>query len=285
MIPHWLRVPSAEEWQHQADDPDFADARNVGLVDAVRAGWYQNATSELFRGFPIGAQDTVVDIGCGAGGASIFCAQRAAELVFCDIDPANIEALGKRMREAGAHNARGVVTDCNPLPLDSGFASRIIAMEVLEHVADPQIILAELARVGRPGALYLISVPDGAAEKMQIPFAPVEYFRAPNHIRIFEPGELAQRISDAGLEVVEQSSYGFFWHMWMCMYWVCDKAVKGIPEAVSQDCTQPPYFPLLDDWTAVWDKLLQMPDAEPMIRALDQLLPRSQIIIARKPEK
>src|SRR5690606_39105132 len=79
---------------------------------------------------------------------------------------------GKRMREAGAHNARGVVTDCNPLPLDSGFASRIIAMEVLEHVADPQIILAELARVGRPGALYLISVPDGAAEKMQIPFAP-----------------------------------------------------------------------------------------------------------------
>mgnify|MGYP000016374754 CR=1 FL=1 len=32
----------------------------------------------------------------------------------------------------------------------------------------------ELARIGRPGALYLISVPDAVTERMQIPFAPPE---------------------------------------------------------------------------------------------------------------
>ena len=88
---------------------------------------------------------------------------------------------------------------------------------------------------------------------------------------------------DAGLEVVERSSYGFFWNLWLCMYWVCKKAVEGTPEAVSHDAAQPPYFPLLDDWTALWGRLISLPEAASMCRALDAALPRSQIIIARKP--
>ena len=284
MIPKWLHTPSLEQWQQQAaTDPDFADARNVGLLDAVQAGWFQNASDELFRGFPITADDVVVDVGCGAGGASLFCAQRGAQIVFCDIDPGNIERLEQRISETPAREPRGLVTDCNPLPLDSDFASRIVAMEMLEHVDDPQLVLRELTRIGQPGALYLISVPDATAERMQIPFAPAEYFRKPNHIHIFEPEELAQRVTDAGLEIVERASYGFFWNLWMCMYWACGKAVESAPQPISHDCTHPPYFPLLDDWTSVWNRLLQMPEATPMIQALDKILPKSQIIIARKP--
>lgn len=68
MIPEWLRMPTLEEWQNKALNPDFLDSRNVGLIDAVNAGWYQNDSDELFRGFPISAEDIVVDVGCGAGG-------------------------------------------------------------------------------------------------------------------------------------------------------------------------------------------------------------------------
>lgn len=284
MIPNWLRIPSAEEWQRRrSEDPDFADARDIGLVDAVNAGWYQNDTSELFRGFPVTAEDVVVDVGCGAGGASLFCARRGAQVVYCDIDAENIERLRPRIEDSPAREPRGLVTDCTPLPLADGFANRIVAMEMLEHVDDPQAILKELARIGQPGALYLISVPDATAERMQIPFAPPEYFRKPNHINIFEPEELAQKVEAAGLEIIERSSYGFFWNLWMCMYWVCDKAVKNEPEAITQDCTAPPFFPLLDDWTSVWARLISLPEAAPMVRALDQAMPRSQIIVARKP--
>lgn len=284
MIPHWLQIPSLEQWQQRAEnDPDFAKARDVGLVDAVQAGWFKNDTNELFRGFPISADDVVVDVGCGEGGAALFCANRGAQVLFCDIDPANIESLEQRIRETPARDPKGLVTDCNPLPIDSNYASRVIAMEMLEHVDDPQVILNELARIGQSGALYLISVPDASSERLQMPFAPAEYFRKPNHIRIFEPEELAQQVTDAGLEIVERASYGFFWNLWMCMYWVCGKAVENSPEPISHDCIQPPYFPLLDDWASVWGRLLQMPEAAPMIQALDQALPKSQIIVARKP--
>ena len=284
MIPTWMRVPSLEEWQHKAaNDPEFHDTRNVGLTDAVRAGWYQNDTGELFRGFPIGTDDVVVDVGCGAGGASLFCARYGAHIVYCDIDQENIERLGERIRDTPARSPRGIVTDCDPLPLEEGFASRVIAMEMLEHVDDPAAILRELARIGKPGALYLISVPDAAAERLQIPIAPPEYFRKPNHIHIFDPDELEQHITAAGLEIVERSSYGFFWNLWMCMYWVCDRAVKNEPEAISQNGTAPPYFPLLDDWTSIWARLMTLPEAEPLRKGLDHALPKSQIFIARKP--
>lgn len=283
MTPTWMRAPSLEEWQRKANDPEFHDARNVGLTDAVRAGWYQSDTGELFRNFQIGAEDVVVDVGCGAGGASLFCARYGAQVVYCDLDPGNIESLNERIQHTPAREPRGIVTDCNPLPLAEGFASRVIAMEMLEHVDDPAAILRELARIGKPGALYLISVPDATAERLQLPIAPSEYFNKPNHIHIFEPDELAEKITDAGLEIVERSSYGFFWNLWMCMYWVLDKAAHNDPEAISHDCTTPPYFPLLDSWTAIWARLISVPEAEPLRKALDEALPKSQIFIARKP--
>lgn len=284
MIPEWLRVPSLEEWQRKADDPSFHDARNVGLKDAVQAGWYQSETCELFRGFAITAEDVVVDIGCGAGGASLFCARYGAQIVYCDLDPTNIENLAARISNTSARDPRGIVTDCTPLPLEDGFASRVIAMEMLEHVDAPAAVLAELARIGKPGALYLISVPDASAERLQLPIAPLEYFRKPNHIHIFEAGELEQIITSAGLEIIERSSYGFFWNLWMSMYWVCDQAARNAPEAVSHDCTKPPYFPLLDDWSSLWARLSSLDEAQPLIRELDRMLPKSQIFIARKPQ-
>lgn len=283
MIPDWLRVPTREEWEEKARAPGFIDARIAGLIDAVQAGWYLNDTGELFRGFPITVDDVVVDVGCGSGGATLFCARRGAHVVFCDVNENNIAQVEERIRDTPARASQGVVTDCSPIPLESGFASRIVSMEMLEHVDDPAAVLQELVRIGKPGALYLISVPDALAERVQMPFAPKQYFQKPNHIHIFEREEFARLVTAAGLEIVEQSSYGFFWNLWMCIYWVCGEAVSGTPEAVSHDCAQPPYFPILDDFTSVWGRLLRLPEAEPMRKALDAALPKSQIIIARKP--
>src|SRR5690606_21448199 len=235
MIPTWLQVPSLAEWEKKKLNPEFSDSRDVGLKDAVRAGWYQNDQNELFRGFPISAGDTVVDVGCGAGGATLFCARRGAEIVFCDIGQENIDRLSERMKETPARNYRGVVTNCMPLPLESNLATRIISMEMLEHVDDPAAVIAELARIGKPGALYLISVPDSTSESIQKSFASPEYFQKPNHIHIFTPDMLDKLLVEAGLEILENSSYGFFWNIWMCMYWVCEKAAQSPTKETSHN--------------------------------------------------
>ena len=40
----------------------------------------------------------------------------------------------------------------------------------------------------------------------------------------------------------------------------------------------------MNDWARLWQQFIQIPEAAPVKQALDQLLPKSQIIIARKPE-
>lgn len=262
---------------------DFVDSRDCGLVDAVRSGWFLNDSNELFKGFEILPEDVVLDVGCGGGGATMFCARRGAHVIFTDMLEDKIEALRDRVQQTPARAAQGLVSDSNPLPLPDATASKIIALEMLEHVEVPADVLRELVRVGKPGALYLLAVPDPVGEKIQKEFAPPYYFEQPNHIHIFEREEFAQLVLDAGLIIERRDSYGFFWSMWMFMYWSCAKASGTEFDGESHDVVQPPYPPLLSDWAKLWRQLLDMPEAMPMKRALDQLLPKSQVIIARKP--
>jgi 2-polyprenyl-3-methyl-5-hydroxy-6-metoxy-1,4-benzoquinol methylase len=48
------------------------------LADTSLSGWFRQETDELFEGFPIRAEDSVLDIGCGDGPFVQFCAQRGA---------------------------------------------------------------------------------------------------------------------------------------------------------------------------------------------------------------
>lgn len=275
---------STEElWREISSAEGFVDSRNCGLVDAVQSGWYLNDSGELFRGFPVTAEDSVLDVGCGAGGATLFCARRGARVVFIDAVAEKVESLRARLVDTPAREPQGHVCSSLPLPVASASMNRVIAMEVLEHVPDPAALLAELQRVGQPGALYLLAVPDEQSELMQQGLAPEYYFREPNHIHIFGRESFARMVTDSGLEIVQRDAYGFFWTIWMLLYWAQARAAGDNLSGEAYDVVQPPYPPLLNDWAALWQRFISLPDAAPVKRALDQLLPKSQIIIARKP--
>lgn len=261
-----------------------ATTDDCGLFDAVKGGWFQNQSNELFRGFPISAEDVVLDVGCGGGGAILFCARRGAHVIFTDSDAAKISALREKIAATPARQAEGVVSDSLPLPLGDGIANRIVALEMLEHVPQPEKIVAELFRVGRPGALYLLSVPAQQSELLQQGLAPDGHFRAPNHVNVFAPEAFAQLVTDSGLEIVSRHTYGFFWTLWMMFYWTSRNA-EGLPlEGATHDQLAPPYPALADEWAALWHKAIRLPDGDLLRAKLDAALPKSQIILARKPE-
>ncbi len=272
-----------EIWQETASQANFVDSRDCGLVDAVQSGWYQGESDELFKGFAISAEDSVLDVGCGAGGATLFSANRGAHVVFTDVVAEKIESLKVRVAQTPARQFEGFVSDSIPLPVADASMSRVISMEVLEHVEDPAAFLRELVRAGQPGALYLLAVPDPVGENIQKGFAPEYYFERPNHIHIFEREEFGRLVTDAGLEIVRRDSFGFFWTFWMFLYWSVAKQAGCELQGTSHDVVQPPYPPILNDWAKLWHQVIKMPEAAPMKQALDQLLPKSQVIIARKP--
>jgi len=256
------------------DEPDIiADKVNpwTGLTDSMMRGWFQNDTGELFTGFPITAADTVADIGCGDGSNAAFCAKFGAKIILADIDPACIvEASARLNKRPNQPPFETYVTDSNPLPIATGACTRIICTEVIEHVPSPEALLAELVRIGASGALYLISCPDPVVENIYKKVAHPSYFEAPNHLRILSHDNLTNYVENAGLEILSRGSYGFYWAMWWTLFWACNAS------------TENPRHPVLDNWARTWQGLITQPDGHKIKHALDDVMPKSQIVIARK---
>jgi SAM-dependent methyltransferase len=247
------------------------DSAGLGLFDAVLSGWYLNDTNEVFRGIPISADDVVVDVGCGDGGSSLFCAKRGAKVIAIDIDPQTIAGIRVRLEGQAPGGFEAHVSDANPLPLADGVATRVLCTEVLEHVDDPDQVLRELYRIGKPGARYLLTAPDALQEHLQERVAPPVYFQKPNHIRIIERNEFIAMAERAGLIVENSAYYGFFWSIWWALFWSC-KVDLGNPD-----------HPVLNHWTEAWRALLSTPEGKEVKQKLDAFLPKSQVLIARKP--
>ena len=256
-------APSASEAPALPEDPT--------RTDAYLSGWFHRDSGELFEGFPINADDSVLDIGCGDGPFASFCAERGAEVIFADIDAEKVAAVDAMLKQSPARAVLPLVTDAKPIPLADARVNKVIAMEVLEHVEDPAQFMRELVRVAKPGALFLLTVPDPLGESVQKKLAPAAYFEHPNHIRVFQRDEFEQLIRDAGLVIEKRADYGFYWSIWWFFFWAC-----------KQDLS-PPWHPLLESWTRTWNILLSTPDGPRIKQALDAAMPKSQAIIARKP--
>ncbi|BCJ38100.1 hypothetical protein Athai_56030 [Actinocatenispora thailandica] len=109
--------------------------------------WLAEARARLVP--PAGRPGAVlVDLGCGGGLLAPWLAGRGYRHV--GVDPVSISlALA---REHGVTPLRG---DAYRVPLASGCADVVVAGELLEHVADPARVIAEAARLLRPGGLLV----------------------------------------------------------------------------------------------------------------------------------
>lgn len=249
------------------------DSFNVGLREACLEGWFDNDSRTIFPGIDVGTDDVVLDLGCGDGGIVSFCARAGADIIVADIDADKVESTRQRLSTLPAKSIRTLITDAAPLQLADNTASRVICTEVLEHVDHPAGVVAELVRVGRPGAKYLISVPDASAELVQKPVASPTYYQKPNHIHIFQRDEFRALLENAGLIVESHSMSSFYWAVWWSFFWLCgQKDFRG------------PAHPLLASWAQTWDTLMDMPNGPVLKRELDKQLAKAQIIIARKPD-
>lgn len=242
----------------------------VGWMDAKQSGWYNNETGELFEGFKIEPEDVFLDVGCGEGGACRFAASRKAYVIASDINPERVETVRRKLSKSPARGFEAVVSDSNPLPLADGTASKVISLEVIEHVDDPIQFLAELVRVGKPDAQYLITCPDPVAESLQRELAPPAYWAKPNHVRVVEREELGSLVEKVGLKIERRGQYSFFWAMYWVLFWA-GKQKFGQPDN-----------PLLQHWADTWHALITNPNAGHIKKTLDGFMPKSQIVVARK---
>jgi ubiquinone/menaquinone biosynthesis C-methylase UbiE len=255
------------------DVTEHPSARDVGERDLKASGWLNAATSELLPGVSVTPGMNVLDVGCGYGAYIEFCAKMGANITFIDRDESKVKGLDSRLKNLSGAVPKGIVSDCDPVPLPDGYADLVICTEVLEHVRDPDELTRELVRLGRSDATYVLTVPDARGEHLIRDVAHPDYFKEPNHIRIFTREDFEQLVKRCGLEVVRHDFRGSFWAIFYLFKWVTSEPGEPLFEDV---------HPITKLWTRTWAGVLQHPDCDKMLSAMNLALPKSQIIVARK---
>ena len=153
----------------------------------------------------------VLDLGAGFGRHAFETARRGAHVVAVDL--AHGELLATRDTFAAMYldnDLPDVATsvaraDGRRLPFGDGTFGRIIASEVLEHVADALGVMAELFRVLKPGGRLAATVPSAIPE--QICWWLNDAYHAPKsvggHVRIYSEPELATKLTETGFATVD----------------------------------------------------------------------------------
>lgn len=247
------------------------DTNALIRLETSLTGWFNKETGELITDFPIKPTDIVLDVGCGDGHCTHFCVQQGAEVIFTDISSERITKLVSDLKVYPNRKIHPIVSDTNPLPLPDDVADKVIARDILEHVDDPAQLMQEIVRIGKQGALFLITAPAAQSENIQKEIAPPSYFEKPNHIRILQVEETRNIIEQSGLMIEKSFNCGFFWTIWWLLFWACKRDLLE------------PWHPILVNWGRTWNSLLKTEDGPRIKKALDNAFPKSNGFIARKP--
>ncbi|HHY93787.1 MAG TPA: class I SAM-dependent methyltransferase, partial [Firmicutes bacterium] len=99
----------------------------------------------------------LLDLGCGAGGKSVFFALQGAEVVGVDL-AADLCRQGEELAATRGVSARCrfQVGDAAALPFSTASFDIVLASDVIEHLAQVEAAVAECWRVLRPGGLLLV---------------------------------------------------------------------------------------------------------------------------------
>lgn len=100
----------------------------------------------------VSGDERVLDVGAGTGAFAFALAPRVREVVALDRD----EAMAERARETAPANVEVVVGDAEHLAFDDFSFDLTVTARTLHHTPRPELLIAELARVTRPGGTLLV---------------------------------------------------------------------------------------------------------------------------------
>jgi ubiquinone/menaquinone biosynthesis C-methylase UbiE len=136
---------------------DAFDPQHAGrLADPARlATLPQAAVVSLLR---LKGDETVVDYGAGTGVYTIPIAEALPDgrVIAVEALSSLVEMLRAKITPELGDRLQVVETDTNTVPVPDGVADRVVMVDVLHHLYDQPGALEEVARLLRPGGLFVV---------------------------------------------------------------------------------------------------------------------------------
>jgi SAM-dependent methyltransferase len=187
------------EFTHQTE----SFARNEVTTKAETLG----ALVELV---PEDSEASWLEIACGPAAISRALAPRVGRVHGVDLTPAMVEKATEEAAAAGLDNVGFSVDDATALALkDAGFDGAVTRFS-LHHIPAPWRVVAEMARVVRPGGWVIVS--DFIADPHRDVYAAVEEIerlRDPSHWSCLTAEQLRRVGEECGLELESEQLIPF----------------------------------------------------------------------------
>jgi SAM-dependent methyltransferase len=188
---------------NEAHIEQFYNPQPVPKVMRVLAEW-------------MGTGRQTIDVGCGSGFYTDFCRHQGNTVVGLELT-SQVHAVRARALDVCQGNVEGM------FPFPQNTFSLALCIEVIEHLLQPDLMLAEIYRVLRPGGVLILTTPNYAYWVLRLLYLfgrppvglPVRHFNGwirrasarsfppwqDPHIRFFTPSIARQLLAEYGFEI------------------------------------------------------------------------------------
>jgi 2-polyprenyl-6-hydroxyphenyl methylase/3-demethylubiquinone-9 3-methyltransferase len=183
-----------DQWYDRNDHP-------IGLLrqeNLARNPWIKNQLSIYFKKENI----SVLDIGCGGGFLTNFLAS-SYQVTGIDLSK---ESLAIAKKQDPTQSVQYLFADATDLPFKNESFEAVFAMDLLEHVEEPERVIQEASRVLKPKGLFFYHTFNRNVLSYLLIIKGVEWFvpHAPANMHIYplfiKPSELTAFLNNAGLK-------------------------------------------------------------------------------------
>jgi 2-polyprenyl-6-hydroxyphenyl methylase / 3-demethylubiquinone-9 3-methyltransferase len=203
----------AAEWW----DPD-GPMKPLHRLNPVRLAYVRDRIAARFGRDPAAptplAGLRLLDIGCGAGLLTEPLARLGPNVVGADPAEANIAVARLHAGQAGlAIDYRAATAEALAEAGES--FDVVLAMEVVEHVADLAAFLRAAAAVLRPGGLMLLATINRTPKAFALAIVAAEYVLGwlprgtHSYERLVRPEELERALGEAGLAIIDRTGVSY----------------------------------------------------------------------------
>jgi len=161
------------------------------------------------------AGKTVLDVGCGGGILAESMAGLNANVSGIDLSDKALQVAKLHLLESGKRvNYRKIAVE--DLAIEQpGHFDVVTCMEMIEHVPDPQSVVAACAKLAKPGGWVFLSTLNRNLKSYLFAILGAEYVLkmlprgTHDFTKFVKPSELAQFCRNAGLNVVELTGLSY----------------------------------------------------------------------------
>lgn len=201
-------------------DESFDYSKYYSDTNLAVPAFVRRRASEIVAGFDnYRNNNRFLDIGFGAGTFLSAAAERAWEVFGSEVSYPAVSAAEK----LGFKVFFGKLTEAR---FPDEYFDVITASEILEHLEDPMVDLAEIARVLRPGGLFWATTPSSRSLSFRLLGIDWSVLAPPEHVQIYSPKGVAGMLNKAGFKNMTIRTHGCNIHEIINHYKKIDRTVE-----------------------------------------------------------